>query len=504
MVNKEIIGKLKKEKKLEKLSGFQIDHIYTQLEKKTGFRSKENDTDVGNKFTEDTKIEKSDNKHLKKKKTSFINRFIKDVKIKDSVRNSCKDNTEVIDELKSLQKQDSLELEGVYNSKRFHRPVLSSMAKVQRTDKNNFKHDITNQTDIEQSNHYRTQMDGESVLLKSSENVEKVRKEGKSSLKKISKDPSFYNNNKTGLDFLMGFDAHLDSIAKIESVGKDSLFSFGRDGVIKQWHLNFEEEIQPVSLVSSFRHHSSEIFSSAKAKDKIFSGDSSGKIKVLNKEKNGWELKRSFHSGREPIWSLDYNESNSLLLSSAPNKIKFWRLDQLSNSTAEIESSSNSRFFSKTKWLSSSNYLSYTHVSNWKTNGFFIYDLYSQKPLTKIPHVDNFCNDFSVEKSKKMLFSANENKTVSIYDIRSSDLIKSFVAQESPVTTLCVVDENLLLTSDIDSSLRLWDLRTFRCLFDVAVFGGKYNRSIFDIGYMAGGLVCTAGADSCLRFFKLG
>jgi WD40 repeat protein len=315
----------------------------------------------------------------------------------------------------------------------------------------------------------------------------------------------FFNKGNKRMELLTGVNAHLDSVASIEFIDNNSLFSFGNDGLIKKWQIQSKDEKTQIKSHSTFRFHSSEIFSSAKGKDLIFSGDRAGQISVLKKDKGKWEFERAFKSGREPVWALDYDRNNNLLLSSSPNKLKIWSPVQLSDTKEQHNFSTNKKFFAKSLFLNNSgDYLVYSFTPDWSKNEFLLRNLETQKEIGTISHSTNFSNDFVIDNSHKILITANEDKTVALYDLRTNKLINSFVAHDSPITSVLSLNGgSQLLTGGADASLRLWDLSTFHCLQELSLHRKKYGGSIFDIARGEGNLIATAGADAMVRFFKL-
>ena len=103
-----------------------------------------------------------------------------------------------------------------------------------------------------------------------------------------------------------------------------------------------------------------------------------------------------------------------------------------------------------------------------------------------------------------MLISANEDRSVSLYDIREKEQMRSFVAHSNAVVSFDVnVDRHMLATTGCDSSIRMWDLRTLRCISELSVHRMKYDDSIFDVKFdPTADFLCTAGADSSVKIFQ--
>ena len=114
-----------------------------------------------------------------------------------------------------------------------------------------------------------------------------------------------------------------------------------------------------------------------------------------------------------------------------------------------------------------------------------------------------FSNTFVVLPENEMIFSANEDKTVSIYDVREKNEIRHFNAHSDAVTGIDVnLNKNLFVTAGADSSVRLWDLRNLRIYNEIHVHRRKLDDSIFDVKFdPSGKVIGSAGADGSFKIF---
>lgn len=423
-------------------------------------------------------------------------RFLKDVVKKHSSKTSSKDGDEPGNVIKVIEEENE---ERPY--KNLKMPQKNRIKTVKES-----QFDTTNKTEIEVSHLLMTNKEREMIVSPTEQRpggFEMFMQQPmlKSDLK--NKPYEHTDQGKPKMVLLTGVDGHLDSVSSIEFIDKHTLFSFGSDGLIKEWQIQSEGKEMKIKSQNTFRFHRSEIFSSTKGKDLVFSGDRAGQITVLKQDDGKWEFERMFKAGREPIWSLDFNTNSKLLLSSSPNKIKVWSPVQLSDSKDEHHLCTNKKFFAKSLFLNNSgDYLAYSFTPDWSKNEFLLRNLETEKELGQISHFNNFSNDFVIENSHKLLITANEDKTVALYDLRSNKLVHSFMAHESPVTSVLCLNGNIL-TGGLDSTLRLWDLSTFQCLTANTCHRRKYGGSIFNIARGEKDLVATAGADARIRFFKL-
>ena len=99
---------------------------------------------------------------------------------------------------------------------------------------------------------------------------------------------------------------------------------------------------------------------------------------------------------------------------------------------------------------------------------------------------------------------AHENRNIKIYDVRRSYQIHDFVAHGDAVTGLCFdSNSNQLFTCGHDGNIRVWDIRTYKCLNDVKANRKKYDESIYNIDLCKGKAIVSAGADSIIKLIGI-
>lgn len=298
--------------------------------------------------------------------------------------------------------------------------------------------------------------------------------------------------------------AHLDAVHCVEFNEDNVLATFGADACVKLWDVAGARGMPQIAETKTLRYHLGSILSSAITPGFLFSGDSHGAINVFKRSKtSGYEHARAFRSGPEPVWSMSFNSSNQLLASSSPNKLKLWDVHQISAKNSSSVLITNTHTLGACDWSSVSTVVVYSYEDKHSQNEFVFLDVNKSTEKYKISHANTFCNRFKI-KQENLLLAANENHTVGIYDVRSQALAQEFVAHSGDVTAI-EFDEvrGMLMTGGSDSSLRLWDIRTLRCIQEFTLHKPKYDESIFDIKHNSSlGLIVTAGADATVRFFQ--
>lgn len=310
-------------------------------------------------------------------------------------------------------------------------------------------------------------------------------------------------SNTEKVKLLCTINAHLDAVNRLQVTENNALVTFSADALIKMWNIKGSKQIPLISESKTFRYHFESILSSAVAKNYIFSGDSKGYINVFKNNQTQYGYLRTFRSGPEPVWSMSFNSYNQLLVSSTPSKLKLWDLNQVSPKTSHCALNTNSKFLGDCDWNSDSSVIVYLYDNTYLHNEFIFLDIHKNQEKNKIAQPTTFSNRFIV-KQENLMISANENHTISMYDLRIGKTTQEFVAHSDNVSAI-EYDESkgLLMTGSSDSSLRLWDIRYLRCLQEFTLHKAKYDDSIFDIKYCRDlGLIMTGGADATVRFFQ--
>ena len=309
--------------------------------------------------------------------------------------------------------------------------------------------------------------------------------------------------NKIGL--IKTVNAHLDSVRKVDFFSSSMLLSAAEDGVVKEWRLQKNGDKVGVENSNTYRYHTAPIFSTAIDTHHYFSGDATGKLVVLDHTKDTWKFNRVFSTGNEPIWSIDYCTKDNLIVSTTPNKVKFWVVDQLSDRNANFTIHSSKVFYNEAKWYGYGQCVISSCDAEYKNSSFSLYDVQKEKEILKLSQELTTTNSFKLLKEENLLASVNEDHTISIFDIRGSKLVKSFVAHSNPITAFDIDESShILITGDSDGSTRLWDLQSLRCIQELSVHRKKFSDAILDIKiHSESQIVATAGADSTVRLFSL-
>lgn len=256
------------------------------------------------------------------------------------------------------------------------------------------------------------------------------------------------------------------------------------------------------------RAHHGSIFSSCVSRPgdrpvRVFSGDRLGNVNCFSLEGGQLRPLRTFRTGSEPVWAVDLLDPD-LLVTSSPNKVKVFRVSKGSDRREEVLFENKTGLFGTLKSLDDRCVIVNSYDAGTQANEFIGFDVATQSESFRVSSSQKFCNAMAVVPSIGILLSANEDKTVSIYDAREHCQTNHFNAHSDSVTSISVCpDKNVFATGGADSSVRLWDLRSLRIHNEIHAHRRKFDDSIFDVKFdPAGRIIGSGGAEGTLKIFQ--
>ena len=517
MVNKGIISKLEKEKKIEKITWDYFNKLGEKYKDDGDSYEKSNKTNPVKNIKEIKVNHNRTKSDIHLRNTKIVQKFITDAQRKKSTKNSFKDEEqfEPYFDIINEEKEDKMDTSNDNENKPEpelvggFKDIKSQISVNPDIDKPSDPFQKTHKTDIDYNIQESTVVLNDSVDEVSKIHSDLFQKVVKHEWKVIvpQRDVRLGLLNKTysKIGLVQTVNAHLDSVRRVNLFERSTLFSAGEDGIVKEWNIKAKDDKFSIIVKNKFRYHDSPIFSTAISQNHYFSGDAKGNLLILEHSNDNWNFNRSFNTGNEPIWDLDYCCKNNLVTSTTPNKIKFWDVNQLSDKKPRSFISSTNNFYTEAKWFDNNKCVIHACDSIYKNSNFLFYDLQKETEYRKISQENTVSNTFKILKDDNLIIAANDNNTISIYDMREQKPVKNFIAHSNPITAMDIQgNSNFLITGDLNGSIRLWDFQSFRCIQELSVHRNKYSESVLDIKiHLDAQLVATAGADSTIRLFSL-
>jgi len=345
--------------------------------------------------------------------------------------------------------------------------------------------------------------------------------------------------------------SHFDSVRNVYlSPDQQTLVSVGEDMLINYWDFQksfipSKENLEPYFTI---RTHTTPIFNMTGPKFKNSSNDSytvysSGIDGVIrcnrifsadyDRSLSSEEIhaKATLHPWRahqDMIWHLDCHPSLSILSSlSSDGTVKIFKTYEETNSD-KFYYSNKSRSKSLVKQLTfknlNHNFIEIPTHSDWSTktiNHLYVsyvtpfiklFDVETGKSVTdftfntdkNVPFENQQTNKLIYDDSNNLLITGHEDRHIKFFDANHNKMIKSITAHTDGVSALTTSGrEYEFISGSHDGSIRCWDIRIFKLLFDIPAHRKKYDDGCLSIlSVKENNLIITSGADGLIKIFK--
>jgi hypothetical protein len=274
--------------------------------------------------------------------------------------------------------------------------------------------------------------------------------------------------------------------------------------------LNQRQKFVGLKKESNSHQHVAPIFSSCvETTDnglvRVFSGDSKGVIHGFVFNNSRLTHTNTIKAGSEPVWAMA-QLNQGLLVTSSPNKVRVFKSESNSERTREeFVYQNNSSFYGQLRTVSSNSLVVNCFSRDTLKSDFCVLDLFKAKESARIHSDRLFSNSFVCSLHDGMLYSANEDRTVSLYDLRCRQQVDHFYAHSGAVVSIDVsAQKGTFVTAGADSSIRIWDLRKLRICDEVKAHMSKDEDSIFEVKFdPSGNFVASCGADGVFKIFQV-
>lgn len=121
-----------------------------------------------------------------------------------------------------------------------------------------------------------------------------------------------------------------------------------------------------------------------------------------------------------------------------------------------------------------------------------------------IPFECQQSNKIIYNEKLNLLLTGHEDRQVRLFDPNQNKLIKSFIAHTDSVSCLNIgLREYEILTGSHDGSIRCWDTRIYKLLYDIPAHRRKYDEGVLSINtYPNDKIIITTGADGLIKYFS--
>ncbi len=300
-------------------------------------------------------------------------------------------------------------------------------------------------------------------------------------------------NSKKLLSQLEGHDDKVRDIAL--SVDGKKLFSASYDGKIKVW----DTETGKNNVTFNDQH--SRLFSVAVSPDNILvaSGDENGKVSVLDLI-TGNVVRELNSTVGIPVMNLHFDSTEKHLISSGGDNgaITIW-------STKDWK---NQKLIASAKYgiwgfdlFSDDKIIAYSAGDKEDTINFkHIEDENSQS--TSVRSKDSWYQDVIINQNESLLVATTRYGHLDMLDLKKMKWLRSIFAHEVAIQRATFAkDDNFLVSSSIDGSIRIWDIGVHQKMLSRPFFGGKeriYNMAINDDKQF----IATGDNDGVVRVFN--
>lgn len=160
-----------------------------------------------------------------------------------------------------------------------------------------------------------------------------------------------------------------------------------------------------------------------------------------------WSLIRSYKKHTDQIWAMEYLEPDIMVSASFDLTTQFWRI-----STGETMMKINNEQPITCLRRLSKNLLAGGDFEN----DIYIWDLDNSTRLISKLKGEGLLIDDIVLINEKVIATANDDFTISFWDIFLGSLLTTFKAHSSNVNTLKLLSQNLIVSASADRSIKVW------------------------------------------------
>ena len=246
-------------------------------------------------------------------------------------------------------------------------------------------------------------------------------------------------------------------------------------------------DILSKNLDSSINAHKSAIWSMIKlSNDMVVSGSSDKMIKVWNILGGSTEpfIKLRGHKGT--VFCLAEMEQNKLLSGSDDRTIKLW--DLINKKCLMVLEDPNGSKVNCLMVLPDPGFI----VTGGDDNLLKIWNIYSDYiPNTLAGHECTIWSITSIVDDSSIIASGSSDNTIKVWDLVSLKCLFTLEGHENSVSSLKLLNNNLLISSSWDKYIKIWNLKTRKCITTLK----GHTNIVWDIIQLDNGDLASCSSD---------
>jgi len=310
--------------------------------------------------------------------------------------------------------------------------------------------------------------------------------------------------------------SHVDAVQALAFHDSDfRLASASDDMTIKLWDLQSPKRGKgTVNPTVTYRGHVAPVLSLAMSSSAglIFSGDALGTIKT-------WKLPvadatpapfdptltvASIAAHTDAVWGLDCtsNGSNVKVLSAGADKVA----NVYTVAGGELVVAATATGPAAIGCVEFARSDATKFVVGCKSGYSAVHDVSSGKVVHTLGAAEgqgSAVNCIKTHATLSFVATANEDKTINFYDMKSGDMLHSMIAHQAAVGSIAFDPSGLYMVSGgHDRSVRMWDVGTRTCVYEITTHRMKHDEAINSVVFHASlPYFVSGGADSTIKIF---
>ena len=223
------------------------------------------------------------------------------------------------------------------------------------------------------------------------------------------------------------------------------------------------------------------------------------KIKLFSIKDNQYKILQTLNYHTDLVLKLIELKNKSLISCSEDNSIIFYNKDNNNNYVKDYKLNTN--YLCRSVIQTKENEICYSEYDFSKETIYF-YDLIQKKIISKLNDINtnSYNNRGFMMINKELLFIPGINK-ISIININEYNLIRIIdVPNSSSIVGTCMLNENILLTGDVNGIIRQWKIEGDNLIL-ISIKEKAHNSIIYSLINIGDGHIASASFDKTIKIW---